>query len=135
VPRKRYSLIAIGVVMQRVTKFLIVKGKDNEFFFTIKQNDSFLPMIIKPSDSFVGKLILLEDDVTVVLQKNLIVVDPLVGKIKLLITEAETALLITERGPKEDHYYLKATYRLLLECNTINNGKFTARINRIYVSN
>jgi hypothetical protein len=121
--------------MQRVTKFLIVKGKDNEFFFTIKQNGSFLPMAIESSDTFVGKLILLEDDVTVALQKSLIVVDPLVGKIKLLITEAETARLITERGPKEDHYYLKATYRLLLECNTVNNGQFTARINRIYVSN
>jgi hypothetical protein len=121
--------------MQRVTKFLIVKGKDNEFFFTIKQNGSFLPMIIKPSDTFVGKLILLEDDVTVVLQKNLTVDVAELGRVKLLITEAEAAKLITERGPKEDHYYLKATYRLLLECNTVNNGQFTARINRIYVSN
>jgi hypothetical protein len=92
-------------------------------------------MIIKPSDIFVGKLILLEDDVTVALQKNLTVVDPLAGKIKLLVTESEASKLITERGPKEDHYYLKATYRLLLECNTVNNGQFTARINRIYVSN
>jgi hypothetical protein len=135
VPRKGYSLITIGAVMQRVTKFLIVKGKDNEFFFTIKQNGSFLPMVIESSDTFVGKLILLEDDVTVVLQKNLTVEVAELGKVKLLITEAEAAQLVTERGPKEDHYYLKATYRLLLECNTVNNGQFTARINRIYVSN
>jgi hypothetical protein len=120
---------------RRVEKFLLVKGKENEFYFTIKQNGSTLPMSIKPTDSFVGKFILLEDDTTVVLEKELVVVDPLNGKIKLVVTEEETANLISDRGPKEDHYYLKAVYKLLLECNTVNNGQFTARINRIYVSN
>ena len=120
---------------RRVEKFLLVKGKENEFYFTIKQNGSILPMVIEPTDSFVGKFILLEDDTTVVLEKELVVVDPAVGKIKLVVTEEETANLISDRGPKEDYYYLKATYRLLLECSTVNNGQFTARINRIYVSN
>lgn len=120
---------------KRVEKFLLVKGKENEFYFTIKQNGSILPMVIEPTDTFVGSFILLEDDTTIVLEKDLVVVDPTVGKIKLVVTEEETANLISDRGPKEDYYYLKATYRLLLECSTVNNGQFTARINRIYVSN
>lgn len=119
---------------KRVEKFLLVKGKENEFYFTIKQNGSLLPMIISPGDKFVGKLYLLEDD-TLALTKELVVVDSQAGKIKLVVSKEETNNLIADRGPKEDHYYIKATYRLMLECSTVNNGNFTARINRIYVSN
>ena len=121
--------------MKRVTKFLIVKGKENEFFFTIKQNESLLPMEITSGDTFRGKLVRLDDDTTVDLDKRLEVVDSVNGKIRLVVTSQEAANLISERGPKEDHYYLKATYKLLLECSTANNGNFTSRINRIYVSN
>lgn len=119
---------------KRVEKFLLVKGKENEFYFTIKQNGSLLPMTISVGDRFIGKLYLLEDD-SLALTKELVVVDPQLGKIKLVVSEEETNNLITDKGPKEDHYYLKATYRLMLECSTANNGNFTARINRIYVSN
>ena len=120
---------------KRVTKFLLVKGKENELYITIKQNGLLDPMKITPTDTFRGKLIRLEDDVTVDLEKHLEVVNAENGKIKLVVSKEETNNLINERGPKEDHYYLRATYKLLLECNTVNNGYFTARINNIYVSN
>ena len=39
------------------TNFTINKGIQNEFIFTIKQNDVLLPMIIDPLDTFSFKML------------------------------------------------------------------------------
>ena len=38
------------------TKFVLTQGSTNEYFITIKQNDSTLPMVIDPTDTFTLKL-------------------------------------------------------------------------------
>lgn len=122
-------------------KFVINKGMTNEFTFTIKQNDSTLPMVIDAGDTFVAKLKLLTDDsvtatIGMTLQAGIgqiTVVDANNGKIKLTLDSALVDSLVKERGWKEDGYYIKPTYKLAIDCATLNNGNFVAKVNKVYV--
>lgn len=113
-------------------RFIITKGKDNEFVFTIKQDGTTLPMIIDVSDTFSADLVKLDDGTTAV-TKALTIEDANSGKVKLTLTSAEVSGLVVEKGDKVDRYYHKPTYKLLLDCNTLNNGNFIAKICEIYV--
>lgn len=116
-----------------VAKFTISKNFPNRFDFTIKANGSTLPMEIEElSDTFTAYLIKLDDN-KVVLTKTLLVTDALSGKVTLLITSEETQGLVSERGSKVDRYYLRPTYKLVIDCATVNNGIFTAKVPEVYV--
>ena len=116
-----------------LTRFTITRGVDNEFFFTVKANNSLLPMVIEPSDTFQVKLVRLDDNTTADIDRPLEVVDAANGKLRFLVTEAESVSLLSERGQKEDRYYLKPVYKLLLEATTVNNGSFIAQLGKVYV--
>lgn len=116
-----------------LTRFTITRGVDNEFFFTVKANNSLLPMVIEPSDTFQVKLVRLDDNITADIDRSLEVVDAANGKLRFLVTEAESMSLLSERGQKEDRYYLKPVYKLLLEAATVNNGSFIAQLGKVYV--
>jgi len=113
-------------------KFVITKGSDNTFVFTIKADGSTLPMEIVGGDTFNARLVKLDTEAEV-LTKVLTVEDALSGKVSLVITEAEAELLQSEKGDKVDRYYLKPTYKLVIDCSTTNNGDFIAKIPEIYV--
>lgn len=115
-----------------VDKFVITKGSDNTFVFTIKEDGTTLPITIDPSDTFEARLVKLEDD-SVALTKSLTVTDALSGKVALVITEAEASTLTSEKGSKVDRYYLKPTYKVIIECSTVVNGDFIAKISEVYV--
>ena len=55
------------------------------------------------------------------------------GQIKIVMNSVLTSKLEKERGPKEDRYYLRPTYRIAIECDTLNNGNFVAKIDDVYV--
>ena len=124
-----------------VKNFTINKGLKNEFIMTIKQNDSLLPMVIEYSDTF--KLTMFNRDteaVEAMLDMDDTKVDGYIsihndanGQIKIVMNPALTSTLEKERGPKEDRYYLRPTYRIAIECNTLNNGSFVAKIDDVYV--
>ena len=116
-----------------VNRFTITRGVDNEFFFTVKANNSLLPMVIEPADTFQVKLVRLDDNTTADIDRPLEVVDAANGKLRFLVTEAESMSLLSERGQKEDRYYLKPVYKLLLEATTVNNGSFIAQLGKVYV--
>lgn len=114
-------------------KFVITKGQDNEFVFTIKANGSTEPMAItEGTDTFEASLVLLSDQ-SVALTKVLDTVDALSGKVGLSITALEADALINGRGSAVDRYYLKPMYKLVINCNTVNNGNFLAKICEVYV--
>ena len=115
-------------------KFIINKGMANDFILKIKQNGSTLPMNIEASDTFVYKLFRLGTDVKV-LEGNATIYAASNGQIKIEFTDALVDTLEWEIGPKEDRYYLKPTYRLAIDCNTVNNGVFIAKIPLVYVRN
>lgn len=147
-----------------VDKFVIYKGFDSTFNFTIKQNGSTLPMTITSSDVFTWYLIPLnravelssssggivaEDIDTIVTAtnidlysvfKNTIDVstissnNKLNGKIQISISALVSKRFIA-RSKTDDignTVYLP-TYRLLIEADTTNNGKFKVEIPKVYV--
>ena len=123
------------------TDFTINKGLKNEFIITIKQNDTLLPMIIEDTDTF--RLILVNRDTDIIESTidmddtksdgYISVYDDANGQIKIIMNDSMTSTLEKERGPKEDRYYLKPTYKITIECDTVNNGHFVARLNNVYV--
>lgn len=113
-------------------KFTITKGLDNEFVFTVKQTGTTLPMEIVDGDTFIAKLYKLEDD-SLALTKSTTITDMLSGKITLTILASETTNLISDKADKVDRYYIRPTYRLILDCDTENNGKFLAEICEVWV--
>jgi len=124
-----------------VKNFTINRGLKNEFILTIKQNDSLLPMVIEYSDTF--KLTMFNRDteaIEAVLDMDNAKVDGYIaihndanGQIKIVMNPVLTSNLEKERGPKEDRYYLRPTYRIAIECDTLNNGNFVAKIDDVYV--
>lgn len=115
-----------------VDRFIITKGVDNTFVFTIKADGSTLPMEIVTGDTFTAYLKLIEDGTTGI-TKSLVVTDALSGKVQLVLTAAETDTLVSYKGAKEDRYYLKPAYKLVIDCRTTNNGDFIAKVDNIYV--
>ena len=118
-------------------RFVINKGMNNEFIITIKQNDSTLPMVIESTDTFTVNFYNLETQKIEVSAStadgNVTVYDDANGQILISLAEDDVSTMISERGDKVDKYYLKPTYRMVIDCNTANNGNFTAKINSVYV--
>lgn len=115
------------------TKFTITKGLDNTFVFTIKAQGSTLPMeITTGTDTFTANLISLEDG-SIAVSKSLTVIDALNGKVSLVITQTESDTLTSHKGSKTDRYYLRPVYKLVIDCSTVNNGDFIAKVPEIYV--
>ena len=124
-----------------VKNFTINRGLKNEFIITIKQNDSLLPMIIANTDAF--KLTMFNRDteaIEAVLDMDNAKADGYIaihndanGQIKIVMNPTLTSTLEKERGPKEDRYYLRPTYRIAIECDTLNNGNFVAKLENVYI--
>jgi len=114
-------------------RFTITRFVDNTFIFTIKQDNSTLPIEIVSGDTFVAKFVNLADD-TVSFTKSLTVDNAASGRVKLFITSSEVSSnFVKERGGKEDRFYAKPGYKLVLECDTSANGEFVAKIGEVYV--
>ena len=118
-------------------KFVINKGMNNEFIITIKQNDSTLPMVIELIDTFTVNFYNLETQKIEVSAStadgNVTVYDDANGQILISLAEDDVSAMVSERGDKVDKYYLKSTYRMAIDCNTVNNGNFVAKIASVYV--
>ena len=118
-----------------VNKFTISKGSDNTFVFTIKQDNSTLPLVIEAGDTFFASLVSLEGNVPYpnVTEKAMSVDNADNGKVSLTIPKEDTVDLEVKRGGEADRYYLRPTYKLTLDCSTVNNGDFIARVPEVYV--
>jgi len=112
--------------------FVITKGVDNTFVFTIKADGSTLPITIDSTDTFSAQLKLLSDS-SVALTKTLTTIDALSGKVSLVITDLEADVLVSEKGSEVDRYYLKPKYKLIIDCATVANGNFIAKVDEVYV--
>ena len=121
--------------------FTINKGIQNEFIFTIKQNDGLFPMIIDPTDTFSFKLYDIDTDALTAevnstsssTNGEIEIYDASNGQIKVILTSALTSTLKKERGGKEDRYYLKPSYRISIDGITVNNGMINPKIPLVYV--
>lgn len=121
-------------------RFVVNKGTNNEFIIKIKQNSSTMPMEISGTDTFFVKFYNLETkelelsiDMTAGSDGQVSVYNAHNGQILIVLKDTAIADMVSERGDKVDKYYLKPTYRMVIDCNTANNGNFTAKINSVYV--
>ena len=126
--------------MSDTTKFVITKGIANEYYITIKQDDSTLPMVIEPTDTFEVKIFKLKDSALVATigmiagtNGQVSVYDAANGKLKIVLSDALVTALVMERGDRADYYYSKPIYRLVIDASTVNNGDFIATIDKVYV--
>ena len=115
-----------------MSKFVITKGTSNEFIITIKQNGTTLPMAIEPTDTFVAKLLSIKDG-SEVATFTTNVINAQNGKIKLVLGSDVVGTLQIEKGDRADYYYSKPLYKLVIDCDTVNNGKFVAKVHKVYV--
>ena len=118
--------------MIRGKRFYITRGVENIYTFTIKQNESLLPMVISSGDMFVAKLYTIDTD-QLVFASVLTVADAARGKVRLVIDPNSSSSLVSLRWGREDRYPYKAKYRLVLEATTLNNGFFISHIGKVYV--
>lgn len=126
----------------KTTRFVINKNQNNEFVFTIKKLGSVDAMEIKADDTFIARVYKLDtgaqygsDISTVANADGNIIMAPvgLAGKITLKLANAYCTAMESAKGSAADRYYLKPGYRLAIECDTIENGKFTAKVPLVYV--
>ena len=115
-------------------RFTIYKSlTNNNYEFTIKQHGSSEPMVLSVSDTFVAKIVKLEDGTQVGSNFTAAKLSPNEdGKIRITIP-GNTTGLVTSKGSGVDRWYTKPLYKLVLECNTVNNGNFIATIGEVYV--
>lgn len=116
-----------------MSNFTINRGIANEFTLTIKQNNTTLPMEIEGTDTFTAKMFLLSTNEEISFVPAVDIYDTLNGQITLTFTEAQSNLLVSSRGEEVDRYYLKPMYKIILDCKTVNNGNFIAKIPEVYV--
>lgn len=95
-------------------------------------------MIIDLSDTFSLKIYDLDTDelfkevnMTSSQDGIITIFDAANGQIKVVLNS--DPLFRKERGSKEDKYYLKPTYRILIEGTTVNNGLISAKVPFVYV--
>lgn len=123
-----------GSMSCATNKFVITKGKENTFIFTIKADSSTKALELTGTDTFYADLRKLEDDSEVITNKQMAPVGDLIeGRIQLVLTAVETANLESLKGRGVDRYYLKPVYRLILRCSTAGNGNFIAKVCNVYV--
>lgn len=115
-----------------MSKFTITKGVSNEFIITIKQNGTTLPMTIEPTDVFTSKLLSIKDG-SVVATLITEVLNASNGKLRIIVDDSVVDSLLVERGDRADYYYSKPLYKLVIDCDTVNNGKFVAKVHKVYV--
>ena len=115
-----------------MNKFVINKGIDNEFTFTIKKNGSIEAININVADTFVFKL---KEGKTgnIVYTVAAVVADAINGKIMVSIPTDIANGLAVDIGDRCDYYKRKVTYRASIECSTVDNGKFVAKLDKVYV--
>ena len=119
-----------------MSNFTINKGMSNEFIITIKKNDTIMPLVIAPTDTFKLYLYKLKDNsltTTLELGTGISVYDDANGQIKIVMSKTLVDSLTLDRGDRSDYYYEKPMYRIAIECNTVDNGKFVAKVNKVYI--
>mgnify|MGYP003595184105 FL=1 len=125
-----------------VKNFTINRGLVNDFIFTIKQNKTFLPVVITITDTF--RLQLINQDTNIIEYEidntnlsnpngHIEIFNAANGQIKVIMNPIMTSTLEKEVGPKEDRYYNKPSYRLVIEGNTVNNGHMVSKIKNVYI--
>lgn len=124
-----------------IARVTLYNGIDNIFDLVIKKNKIALPLELTATDTFKVHLIDLatKANVTTLTETdtadgNVTITDLINGKITVLIKPKLVATLKSLRGSQADNYYVRPTYKLLVEADTANQGKFITTLDRVGVN-
>lgn len=124
-----------------IARVTLYNGIDNIFDLVIKKNKIALPLELTATDTFKVHLIDLatKANVTTLTETdtadgNVTITDLINGKITILIKPELVATLKSLRGSQADNYYVRPTYKLLVEADTANQGKFITTLDRVGVN-
>lgn len=124
-----------------IARVTLYNGIDNIFDLVIKKNKIALPLELTATDTFKVHLIDLatKANVTTLTETdtadgNVAITDLINGKITILIKPELVATLKSLRGSQADNYYVRPTYKLLVEADTANQGKFITTLDRVGVN-
>ena len=124
-----------------IARVTLYNGIDNIFDLVIKKNKTALPLELTATDTFKVHLIDLatKANVTTLTETdtadgNVAITDLINGKITILIKPELVATLKSLRGSQADNYYVRPTYKLLVEADTANQGKFITTLDRVGVN-
>lgn len=124
-----------------IARVTLYNGIDNIFDLVIKKNKIALPLELTATDTFKVHLIDLatKANVTTLTETdtadgNVTITDLINGKITILIKPELVATLKSLRGSQADNYYVRPTYKLLIEADTANQGKFITTLDRVGVN-
>lgn len=124
-----------------IARVTLYNGIDNIFDLVVKKNKIALPLGLTATDTFKVHLIDLATKTTVTtltetdtVDGNVTITDLINGKITILIKPTLVATLKSLRGSQADNYYVRPTYKLLIEADTANQGKFITTLDRVGVN-
>lgn len=124
-----------------IARVTLYNGIDNIFDLVVKKNKIALPLELTATDTFKVHLIDLATKATVTtltetdtVDGNVTITDLINGKITILIKPTLVATLKSLRGSQADNYYVRPTYKLLIEADTANQGKFITTLDRVGVN-
>ena len=124
-----------------IARVTLYTGIDNIFDLVIKKNKIALPLELTATDTFKVHLIELATKATITtltetdtVDGSVTITDLINGKITILIKPALVATLKSLRGSQADNYYVRPTYKLLIEADTANQGKFITTLDRVGVN-
>lgn len=124
-----------------IARVTLYNGIDNIFDLVVKKNKIALPLELTATDTFKVHLIDLATKATVTtltetdtVDGNVTIADLINGKITILIKPTLVATLKSLRGSQADNYYVRPTYKLLIEADTANQGKFITTLDRVGVN-
>ena len=124
-----------------VARVTLYKGIDNIIDLVIKKNKIALPLELTPTDTFTLHLIELATNLPVATitqtetaDGKIEITDLINGKITLTFKPALVATLKSLRGTQADNYYVRPTYKFLIEANTLNQDRFIVTLDRVGIN-
>jgi hypothetical protein len=112
----------------------IVKGRNFQADFVVKQNGSTTALVLNSSDT--GNITFFTTGVNPErkLTKDLILTSADMGTFTLYLTPEETIMVETRVGFGEDNSPIISTYKASLDFTTVSQGYMSALINDIYIT-
>lgn len=117
-----------------MAKMIIVRGKEYNVKFIVKQAGASVPMVLDPLDTAEIYINKKDIDNTLLINKTLTQGDPDLGEFILELTPEETALLPFENKFAEDGSRWASTCRGHISTVTVESGNGEILIPDIYVA-
>jgi hypothetical protein len=118
------------------SRFVITRGVENVFVFTIKEEGSTLPKDLS-GWSFTGKLYLLSDSASVPtavdIGDSLVETPNTSGRVRFTMTSSAADSLVVDKGGKVDRFYVRPTYKLMIIGTKSGQPNIIAKVEEVYV--